>query len=178
MPASLMPSQVYADTTSITAYGKHSAPPMSDLLVNEGSATISGFTTNDHQECFLYAKLLVLNQKDPRENVTTLGLKAMRPDGSARSVQTWALMTKADISHIVNVAVGYPAGTGFAAIAPRTTTTSKAANSACDRSTRPTTTSSSSCVSPAVWSMDTNGVFPGFPGPDEPVLTAEFTAAE
>jgi hypothetical protein len=48
MAASLMPNQVYADTTSITAYGKHSAPPMSDLLVNEGSATISGFTTNDH----------------------------------------------------------------------------------------------------------------------------------
>src|SRR4029077_7482817 len=92
MAASLMPNQVYADTASITAFGKHSAPPMSDLLTNEGSASPSGFTTNDHQECFRFAKLTVLNQKDPRENVTTCGLKAIRPDGTARSVNTWAMM--------------------------------------------------------------------------------------
>src|SRR6266550_5695763 len=69
----------------------------------------SGFA-NAAEECFNYGKLLVLNQKDPRENITTLGFKSIRPDGSTRAQKTWALMGKADISHIVNVAVGYPSG--------------------------------------------------------------------
>src|SRR4029077_5201152 len=92
---------------------------MSDLLTNEGSASPSGFTTNDHQECFRFAKLTVLNQKDPRENVTTCGLKSIRPDGTARSVNTWAMMTRADISHIINVKVGYPEGTGLDGNSPQ-----------------------------------------------------------
>ncbi len=161
-----MPGQVFADTTSITDYGKHSAPPMSDLLCNGGvdsPARPSG--TTDLVETALFAELLVKNQKDPRENITAIQLKAMQPDHTPRATATWDLLTRADISHIVNVAVGYPGGTGFTGMATVDDYYIEGrqlhvtpANSGYDY------VELDLDVSAAVWSMDTHSVFPDFPG--------------
>ena len=108
-----VPGQAHIDATCIDAYGLHAADPISDLLV--ASCPVTGFTPN--VECSTYAELMVANQKDPREAVSALQVKAIRPD-DARTATTWSLITKADISRIANVAVGYPGGTGFAGTSP------------------------------------------------------------
>jgi PKD repeat protein len=155
-----MPGQVFADTTSITDYGKHAAPPMSDLLTNGG--TVDG--NDDKTECFLFAKLLVKNQKDPRESITALQVKAIRPD-DPRAAVTWALLTRADVSHILNVSVGYPSGTGLAGDSPEDDYYIEGRR----LQVRPLnpTHDYAECdydLSPAVWSMDTHSVFLPFPG--------------
>ncbi len=161
-----MPAQVFADTTSITDFGKHSAPPMSDLLCDGGvdtAARPSG--TTDLVETALFAELLVKNQKDPRENITAIQLKSMQPDHTARATATWAMLTRVDISHAVNVAVGYPGGTGFTGMATVDDYYVEGrqlhvtpANSGYDY------VELDLDLSAAVWSMDTHGVFPAFPG--------------
>ncbi len=161
-----MPGQVFADTTSITDFGKHSAPPMSDLLCDGGvdtAARPSG--TTDLVETALFAELLVKNQKDPRENITAIQLKAMQPDGTARATATWDLITRVDISHVVNVAVGYPGGTGFTGMA----TVDDYYVEGRQLHVTPANASYDYVeldldLSAAVWSMDTHGVFPDFPG--------------
>ncbi len=161
-----MPAQVFADTTSITDYGKHSAPPMSDLLCNGGvdsAARPSG--TTDLIETALFAELLVKNQKDPRENITAIQLKSMQPDHTARATATWDLLTRIDISHVVNVAVGYPGGTGFTGMA----TVDDYYIEGRQLHVTPANTGYDYVeldldLSAAVWSMNTHGVFPDFPG--------------
>lgn len=151
-----MPNAVYADPTSIAAYGKHAAQPMSDLLTLEG--IVSGY--DDKTECAKFAELLVKNQKDPREAVSSLQLKSVYPQ-DARASSTWALITQADISHIVNVAVGYPGGTGLAGASPDDDYYIEGRQ----MRVRPLQSTFDYVeldleVSPAVWSMDTHGVFP------------------
>lgn len=153
-----MPGQVHAASTSITNYGKHQAPPMSDLLTEV--PTVSGY--DKLTETAKFAELLVENKKDPRITLTRLQLKSMRPD-DPRAAATWGAICGADISHIVNVAVGYPGGTGLAGDSPNDdyyiegrALTVRPLNPdhdyvECDLET-----------SPAIWSMDTHGVFPGF----------------
>jgi hypothetical protein len=155
-----MPDQVYADPTSITAYGQHAAPPMSDLLTSDTSLT-SG-APNAKVECFHFAKLLVLNQKDPREAISRLQVKTVHPD-DPRAAATWAFLTRSDISHIVNVAVGYPAGTGFTGSSPDDDYYIEG-RSLVVRALEPgfDYVELNVEVSPAVWSMDTHGVFPPF----------------
>ncbi len=155
-----MPGQVYADPTSITAYGQHAAPPMSDLLTADDSLT-SG-NPDAKTECFDYAKLLVLNQKDPREAISSLQVKSVHP-GDARATSTWAFLTMSDISHIVNVAVGYPGGTGFTGSSPDDDYYIEG-RSLVVRPLEPgfDYVELNCEVSPAVWSMDTHGVFPPF----------------
>lgn len=159
LDAADMPDQVYADTASITDYGKHSAPPMSDLLLDkDATQPVTGFTGK--AECFHYAKLLVLNQKDPRENVSALQVKAIRPD-DPRAAATWSLITKADISHIINVSAGYPSGTGLAGDSPEDDYYIEGRQVRV-RPLNPTHdyVEIDYDLSPAVWSMDTHGVFP------------------
>ncbi len=161
-----MPGQVFADTTSITDYGKHSAPPMSDLLCDGGvdtAARPSG--TTDLVETALFAELLVKNQKDPRENITAIQLKSMQPDHTPRATATWDMLSRIDISHVVNVAIGYPGGTGFTGMATVDDYYIEGrqlhvtpANSGYDY------VELDLDLSAAVWSMDTHNVFPDFPG--------------
>jgi hypothetical protein len=152
---------VFANITSINKYGKQQVAPMSDLLTKEG--TVTGYNAN--KETFHFAKLLVKNQAEPRESITALQLKAIRPD-DPRAAATWALITRADISHIVNVAVGYPGGTGFAGDSPEDDYYIEG-RSLRVRPLNPTHdyVELDLEVSPAVWSMDTHGVFPPFTGP-------------
>jgi hypothetical protein len=155
-----MPGQVFADSSSITSHGKHQAPPMSDLLTvcSVDQPCSSGFDTLT--ETGKFAELLVENKKAPRISLTFLQLKSMHPD-DPRAEATWAAICGADISHIVNVAVGYPGGTGLQGDSPEDdfyiegrSLTVRPLNPdhdyvECDLET-----------SPALWSMDASGVFP------------------
>ena len=161
LAAANMPNQVYADTASISTYGKHTPPgPMSDLLIaNRVGGAVEGKT-----ECLNYAKLLVKNQKDPREAITALNLKSINPNDS-RASATWDILTRSDISDIINVAGGYPGGTGITGAA----TADDYYIEGKQMQVRPANTAYHYVeldleVSPAVWSMDTHGVFPAFPG--------------
>jgi hypothetical protein len=155
-----MPSQVYADATSVVDFGQFAAPPMSDLLTADD--TLESGNPNARVECFDYAKLLVLNQKDPRESISALQVKTVHPS-DARATTTWAFLTQSDISHIVNVAVGYPGGTGFTGASPEDDYYIEGRQ----LRVRPMEPGFDYVeldveVSPAVWSMDTHGVFPPF----------------
>lgn len=149
-----MPGQAYVDSTSITDYGKHAAQPMSDLLtLHDNVLGLDGNATTA-----LFAELMVKNQKDPREALTALQVRAIRPDDS-RANETWALLTQADISDIVNVAVGYPGGTGFTGSSPDDDYYIEGRQ----MRIRPLNPDHDYVeldlnVSPAVWSMDTHGV--------------------
>jgi len=161
-PTDLLATAIYADTSSITSYGKHAAAPMGDLLTDTyvGPGTLT--PGDGKQQCSLFAKLLVKNQKDPREAISALNVKSLTPVGARASV-TWDVLTKADISHIVNVAVSYPYGTGFTGSA----TVDDYYIEGRSLKVRPANSSYDYVeldleVSPAVWSMDTHSVFPAF----------------
>ncbi len=152
-----MPNQVHADVTSITDHGKHAAPPMSDLLTKKGVQT--GNNAND--ETFLYAKLLVLNKKDPRIGDTSIQVKSVHPSDH-RAGPTWAMLTQCDVSHIVNIDVGYPGGTGFTGASPDDDFYIEGR----DMSVRPLGDSEFDAVTmtlsttPFEWSADSHNVFP------------------
>jgi hypothetical protein len=133
---------------------------MSDLLTAADHLT-SG-AVNAKVECFHFAKLLVVNQKDPREAISALQVKTVHPD-DPRAATTWAFLTRSDISHIVNVAVGYPGGTGFTGSSPDDDYYIEG-RSLVVRALEPgfDYVELNCEVSPAVWSMDTHGVFPAF----------------
>lgn len=178
LKASDMPDQVYANVASINAYGKHAAPPMSDLLTADytGPGTIT--PDEGKTQCAMFAELLVKNKKDPRVNLTSLTVKAVRPDDH-RADATWAYITRSDISHIVNVATGYPGGTGFQGDSPADDYYIEGRSLV----VRPLNPSHDYVeytveVSPAVWSMDTYGVFPDFDQEPGSTLTADFGVLE
>lgn len=103
-----MPNQVFEDATSITAHGKHSLPPMSDLII--AAAPTTGNTPA--VECQKFAEFFVHYLKDPQTRITSCVVKAIQPD-DPRAAATWDVLTKADISDIMRTTVGYPSGTGI-----------------------------------------------------------------
>ncbi len=135
---------------------------MTDLITAQyaGPGTIS--PDDGKTQCFLYAELLVKNKKDPRLCPTAIQLKSINPS-DFRGSATWDVLTRSDISHIVNVAVGYAGGTGLLGgatvddyyIEGRALTV-RPANTAYDYVELDLE------VSPFVWSADTHGVFPPF----------------
>ncbi len=162
LAATAIPDQVYANSASITAYGKHQLNPFTDLITAKyvGPGTIS--PDDGKTQCFMYAELLVKNKKDPRVCPTAVQLKSINPS-DFRATATWATLTRSDISHIVNIAVGYAGGTGLMGAATTDdyyiqgrSLTVRPANSAYDY------VELNLDVTPFVWSADTNGVFPAF----------------
>ncbi len=161
-PATAIPDQVYANSASITAYGKHQANPFTDLITSTyvGPGTIS--PDDGQTQCYMYAELLVKNKKDPRLCPTAVQLKSINPT-DFRASATWGMLTRSDISHIVNIAVGYAGGTGLLGgatvddyyIQGRNLTV-RPANSAYDYIELELD------VTPFEWSADTHGVFPAF----------------
>ncbi len=152
-----IPGQVYEFAASITAYGKHSGPTMTDLIISEGVTT--GNTAN--QECFLYAKFFVSNQGGPDNSIKTLTLKSLDPD-DARAAATWGVLCGADISDIVNVGVGYPGLLGLFEISGIDYVDFYIEG--VSMRVRPLNTGYDLVeldldVSPAFWSMDIHGVF-------------------
>ncbi len=160
--ATAIPDQVYADPTSITAYGKHAANPLTDLITGKyaGPGTIS--PDDGQTQCYLYAELLVKNKKDPRVCPTAVQLKSINPS-DFRASATWATLTRSDIGHIANIAVGYAGGTGLLGAS----TVDDYYIEGRQMTVRPANTSYDYVeldldVSPFVWSADTHGVFPPF----------------
>jgi hypothetical protein len=135
---------------------------MSDLLT-DGYVGPGTLTPGDgKQQCSLFAELFVKNQAFPRDSITSLNVKSLAPVG-ARASLTWEFLTRADISDIVNVAAGYPGGTGFTGAA----TADDYYIEGRSLQVRPANTGYDYVeldleVSPAVWSMDTHSVFPAF----------------
>ena len=162
MDATAIPDQVYGSTASIAAYGKHAANPMTDLITGNyvGFGTVTP-DTGQHQ-CFLYAKLLVENKKDPRICPSAVQLKSINPS-DFRASATWDTLTRSDISHIMNIAVGYAGGTGLIGAATQDdyyiqgrALVVRPANSSYD------SVELNLDVTPFIWSADTHGVFPAF----------------
>ncbi len=157
-----IPNQVYADSSSITAYGKHAANPMTDLITAKyvGFGTIS--PDDGQTQCYMYAELLVKNKKDPRICPTAVQLKSINPT-DFRATATWDILTRSDINDILNIAVGYAGGTGLMGGA----TVDDYYLEGRSLTVRPANTQYDYVeleldVSPFVWSADTHGVFPAF----------------
>ncbi len=162
LPTAQIPNQVYANTPSIDAYGKHQANPLTDLITGAyvGPGTIS--PDDGKTQCYMYAELLVKNKKDPRVCPDMVQLKSINPS-DFRASATWGILTRSDISHIVNIAVGYAGGTGLMGGA----TVDDYYIEGRSLVVRPANTSYDYVelelnVTPFVWSADTNGVFPAF----------------
>src|SRR5215471_5200354 len=158
--------QVYADPTSITAYGHHPAPPMTDLITARPEYdTNHGHPTWDRYiETFKYAELLVKNQKDPREAVTALNFKTVAPTDE-RAATVWAFLTQVDVSDVLNIKVGYPMGTGLTGASPADDYFVEGRK----LQVRPLQpgydyVSLDVQVSPFVWGADTHSVFPAYVG--------------
>ena len=153
-----IPGQVFIDATSIDDYGKHAAQPMTDLLVKAGVTT-----GNDaNAETLLYATLLVKNKKDPKLAVSALQVKTIDP-ADPRADKTWALLSRADISDIVNLALG-DAGAGTMYALPGDSPDDDHYIEGRAMRVRPLNPGYDYVeldlnLSPAVWSMDTHGVF-------------------
>ena len=175
IPQDRMPQQVYADVTSITDFGHYAAPPMSDLLTAKPiNDNLNGHPEWDrYDETFHYAKLLVENQKDPRPAITALQVKTVQPL-DARAAKVWHFLTRSDISDLLNVKSGYgPGGTGFAGGSPDDD------YYIIGREMRVRPFENSPTFSdlpgydwveldvqtfPAIWAMDTHGIFPPWGG--------------
>jgi len=150
-PQEEIPDQIYTDLTSQGAYGYHALPPIQDLVVIEGSTTGNDSKT----ECQKYAELFVKNMKDPVKRVTALMLKSLHPD-DPRAAATWAMATRADISDALDLKVSYPSGTGIDAedyYIEGITKRVRPLNPDFDY------VEAEFDISPAVWTMDTHGVF-------------------
>lgn len=104
----VIPTLVFQDATSIAAYGVHSES-WSELIV-AGHKT-NGDTADD--QCLKYSTFWVTNFKDPRTRVQAVTIKAMRPD-DPRAAETWRIMTRSDISDILDLEVGVAGGVGVA----------------------------------------------------------------
>lgn len=100
-------SQIVTDSGSITAYGYRSWEAR-DLILEAGTTT----GNNARVESKLFADYYVSNYKDPRTRVEALTFKSMHPDDD-RAEPSWAILTGADISDIVDLQHGYPGGTGI-----------------------------------------------------------------
>ncbi len=162
MDTTAIPEQVFANSASITAYGKHAANPMTDLITANyvGPGTIS--PDDGKTQCYMYAELLVKNKKDPILCPTAVELESINPT-DFRATATWATITRSDISHIVNIAVGYAGGTGLTGGA----TVDDYYIQGRALTVRPANTQYDYVkldldVTPFRWSADTHGVFPAF----------------
>ncbi len=162
MNATAIPDQVYANSASIAAYGKHAAAPLTDLITASyvGPGTIS--PDDGQTQCYMYAELLVKNKKDPRLCPTAVQLKSINPT-DFRASATWDILTRSDINDIINIRVGYAGGTGLMGAA----TLDDYYIEGRSLTVRPANTSYDSVelnldVTPFEWSADTHGVFPAF----------------
>lgn len=104
-----IPGQIITDAPSIAAYG-YRPYSATELLVQKGTTT--GNNRND--ETLLYSTLLLAHYKDPQTRVETLTFLSMRPD-DPRAAANWALICGADISDMVDIAIGYPGSPGLEA---------------------------------------------------------------
>lgn len=101
------PGQVLEDQPSIDTFGEKPWKA-ENLIVLHGTTT--GFPAND--ECKLYAQHAIDNYKTPKNRIEQITFKSLEVTG-ARAAALWALVTRADISDIVNIEIDHPGGGGF-----------------------------------------------------------------
>jgi hypothetical protein len=98
---------VTADSSSLDAYGIRSWSA-ENLWTLEGIVDSSTALVETKR----FAQYYVDNYSNPRNRVTTLTLKSMRP-GTPSSQITWTLLSKIDIADQVSIFIGSPGGGGI-----------------------------------------------------------------
>ncbi len=102
--------QVFTDPTSIELRGIRTWSK-ENLLTEIGLLTgLTGLA-----ETAKFAEFQVTAYKEPRNRITALTFKSMRP-GNTGATATWLLLSKVDISDTIEVTVDHPGGGGFAAV--------------------------------------------------------------
>lgn len=106
---SAIAGQVVVDTVSRDKWGFR---PWSatDLIVLQGLTS----TLNANDECKSFAQYIVDNYAEPTTRVNRLVFKSLRPEDT-RADANWELLTKVDISDIVELTTTHPGGGGFSA---------------------------------------------------------------
>jgi hypothetical protein len=102
-----MAAQVVNDLTSQAKYGIRSWSAQ-ELLTRRHK---TGGNT-DLEECKKYAEYYIANYAQPRNRVTDIGFRTVRP-GAAGAGETWDLLSRLDISHSVEITIASPGGGGF-----------------------------------------------------------------
>lgn len=105
--ATAIASQYYASTASIAVYGYQSWSA-ENLFVKSGILT----GNTGPAECLAYATYMVLNYQNPRDRITDISFRSLRPDDS-RASPLWDLLTRIDISDVVDITESSPGGGGF-----------------------------------------------------------------
>lgn len=110
-PAGISPldvaGQVKTDATSIGIYGIRSWS--AENLRTQGGLD-DGLNAND--ECFLFPLYYVANYKEPRNRVSAIAFRMMRPD-DPRAAANWAFLCGVEISDALALTVGFRGGGGF-----------------------------------------------------------------
>jgi hypothetical protein len=99
--------QVVQDDASLEKFGYRSWSAQ-NLITRRGLLDDS----DDLTETKRFATYYVENYAQPRNRVTELSLRSMRPN-DPRAAIVWALLSKIDIADLVDVSVGSPGGGGF-----------------------------------------------------------------
>lgn len=113
IPAADIAAQVSQDAVSIAKFGFRSWSAESliigaltgDPLTNTPAGTLTGLNALD--ETKLYADFVVANYASPRNRITDITIKSLRPDDS-RATTTWDLLCNIDISDLVAAYVSGP----------------------------------------------------------------------
>lgn len=102
--------QTVQDLTSIGRYGirSWSAP---NLQVEQDLVDDADALTTTHR----VAEYYVANMAQPRDRITRVGFRSVRPGRDGSSI-TWKLLSRVDISDQIDVTVGSPGGGGFNAV--------------------------------------------------------------
>lgn len=107
--AARMPTQALFETGSISTFGTRSWSA-ENLLLLEGTTT----SLDAWDECVLYEQFILDNYSALRNRIDQITFKSLNPTDT-RAASTWALMTRVDISDIVQVQISHPGGGGFIA---------------------------------------------------------------
>lgn len=95
-------SQYVSDATSIGKYGIRSWSA-ENLFVDNGILT----GNTGPQECLAFATFIVNNYKTPRNRITEISFKSIRPDAEGAEAN-WDLLCRADISDLMDVTIRGP----------------------------------------------------------------------
>lgn len=105
-----VPGQYVKDTVSIGQFG-YGSWSAENLLIDSGVTT--GNTANE--ECLMFANYVIANYAEPRNRITNIAFKSMRPEDT-RAAANWQLLTKLDISDLIDVSVRGPGDSSSAYI--------------------------------------------------------------
>lgn len=100
-------SQVKSDPTSIGIYGIRSWS--AENLLTAGGLN-DGLNAND--ECALFATYYIANYAGPRNRITAIAFKSLRPE-DPRAAANWLFLCGVEISDLLALTVSSPGGGGF-----------------------------------------------------------------